>query len=208
MENKDIYWEPARNASVEFKEKRSLFIGHVCVARNEEEARAFVREISKKYSDATHNCWAYRVGSERVVEYYSDAGEPSGTAGKPILGAIQHAGVTNAIVVVTRYFGGIKLGVRGLMEAYGKGAAMALEEAGKVARRVSLNAKVVLGYEHTRNFIAQLKDMDVHENLIDATYEANVTLRFPVAKSYVAQAEELFKGYEARGLIISWAWES
>jgi len=207
MEHNDLYWEPLKSVSIEFKEKRSLFIAHVEVTRTEDEAKEFIRDISKKFKDATHNCWAYRVGASQVIEYYSDAGEPSGTAGKPILGAIQHAGVTNATVVVTRYFGGIKLGVRGLIEAYGKSAALALEEAGKIARRVSLNAKVVLGYENTRNFIAQLKDMDVHESLIDATYEANVTLRFPVPKSYVQQAEELFKGYEARGLLLSWEWE-
>jgi len=83
-----------------------------------------------------------------------------------------------------------------------------LEEAGKVMRRVSLNALVVLGYENTRAFMAQLKEIGVQEDLIESSYSVNVTLRFPVPKSFVPQAEELFKGYEARGLLISWAWEN
>lgn len=208
MDRSDTYWEPQKSVSVELKEKRSLFIASVGITRSEEEAKEFIREINRKFKDATHNCWAYRVGVERIVEYYSDAGEPSGTAGKPILGAIQHAGVTNATVVVTRYFGGIKLGVRGLIDAYGRSATLALEEAGKVMRRVSLNALVVLGYENTRAFMAQLKEIGVQEDLIESSYGVNVTLRFPVPKSFVPQAEELFKGYEARNLLISWAWEN
>ena len=106
------FFEPATFAEVETRHKRSLFIGRVFRAGTEEEAREYVREISRRHADATHHCWAYKVGFPQATEYYSDAGEPSGTAGRPILGAIHRAGVVNTVVVVTRYFGD-EAGVRG-----------------------------------------------------------------------------------------------
>ncbi|MGB4096154.1 MAG: YigZ family protein, partial [Acetomicrobium sp.] len=119
MAKGSVYLEPGENAKVELTIRRSRFIGHLRVAGSVEEAKKIIREISKEHSNATHNCWAYKVGVDFPQKHYSDGGEPSGTAGKPILGEIERANLTNAVIVVTRYFGGIKLGVRGLIEAYG-----------------------------------------------------------------------------------------
>ena len=130
MAESSVYLEPRENAKVELTIRRSRFIGHLRVAGSVEEAKKIIREISKEHSNATHNCWAYKVGVDFPQKHYSDGGEPSGTAGKPILGEIERANLTNAVIVVTRYFGGIKLGVRGLIEAYGQTAREAIKAAG------------------------------------------------------------------------------
>ncbi|ANQ54169.1 hypothetical protein BG95_07030 [Thermosipho sp. 1063] len=109
--------------------KRSIFIAAISHADDSEEAREFIREISKSYNDATHNCPAYRViEHEQIVEFSSDNGEPSGTAGRPILGVLRKFDLLNVVVVVTRYFGGVKLGVRGLIDAYSSVVEKALAE--------------------------------------------------------------------------------
>ncbi|RDI91784.1 YvyE [Thermosipho africanus Ob7] len=99
--------------------ERSIFIATLSHIESQEEAKEFIREISKKYNDATHNCPAYRViENNQIIEFSSDNGEPSGTAGRPILGVLKKYDLLNVAVVVTRYFGGVKLGVRGLIDAY------------------------------------------------------------------------------------------
>lgn len=125
-------------AEVELKFERSLFIGCAKEVTNEEEARYFIALRQRLHRQATHHCFAYRIGlPPREVLYYSDAGEPSGTAGRPILGAILSLDLTNVAVVVTRYFGGKKLGVRGLIEAYGQAARQVLEKAGRVEKVIT-----------------------------------------------------------------------
>ena len=102
------YLIPTRTAQAEFVEKRSTFIGHVWPVDSEEQARAHIEEMKKKYHDARHNCWCYLIKDGPVR--YSDDGEPQGTAGQPMLAVFQKEGVTNACCVVTRYFGGVLLG--------------------------------------------------------------------------------------------------
>ncbi|MDD3050351.1 MAG: YigZ family protein [Candidatus Cloacimonetes bacterium] len=102
----------------EVKIKKSQFITHLSYADDFQKARDYISNISKIHKTATHNCWAYIIGKKGETFHSSDNGEPSGTAGKPMLGALQKHGLTNIVAVVTRYFGGTKLGVRGLIEAY------------------------------------------------------------------------------------------
>lgn len=113
----------------EFVEKRSRFISHLWRVETEEEARAHIEAMKKKYYDARHNCWCYLIQEGGVVRY-SDDGEPQGTAGQPMLNVFQRESVTNVVCVVTRYFGGILLGAGGLTRAYTKGAKDALDAAG------------------------------------------------------------------------------
>lgn len=115
--------------------RKSRFIGHVMPVENEEEALLFIEDIKKKHWNATHNCSAYVIGERDEIQRQSDDGEPSGTAGKPILEVIRNQGVKNVAIVVTRYFGGIMLGAGGLIRAYTDGAVLALE-AGEVITRV------------------------------------------------------------------------
>ena len=127
------FFSIAEKSQYEQKIQRSVFIGHASPVADEEEARQFIAEVREEHAQATHNCYAYRVGlGEHPLTYYNDHGEPSGTAGRPILSAILKADVTNTVVVVTRYYGGRKLGVRGLIDAYHTTAAATLEQAGRV----------------------------------------------------------------------------
>ena len=128
-ETKILYTTIKNEVSVEFEEKRSLFIGHAKPVKTEEEALEFIKQKKKEYADATHNVFGYIV-KDGICARYSDDGEPQGTAGMPVLDAIRKSGVNDACVVVTRYFGGILLGAGGLVRAYSHSARLALEEAG------------------------------------------------------------------------------
>ena len=123
------YLVPYACAESEFTEKRSRFISHIWRVETEEEARAHIEEMKKKYYDARHNCWCYLVRDGGAVRY-SDDGEPQGTAGQPMLNVFQRQEVTNVCCVVTRYFGGILLGAGGLTRAYTRGAKDALDASG------------------------------------------------------------------------------
>lgn len=122
------YRVPFQDAESEFTEKRSRFLSHLFRVESEAEARQRIEEMRKKYYDARHNCWCYRVGP--TTARYSDDGEPQGTAGQPMLKVLEREEVTNVCCVVTRYFGGILLGAGGLTRAYSKGAKDALIASG------------------------------------------------------------------------------
>ena len=109
--------------------EKSTFIGYAKPIKSEEEAVEFINEIKKKHKDATHNVWAYTVGETMNIQRYSDDGEPQGTAGIPTLEVIKKEDLRDVVVVVTRYFGGIKLGAGGLVRAYTKGAKVGIEAA-------------------------------------------------------------------------------
>ena len=110
-----------------YKEKMSKFIAIAQPASSADEAKALIKQIANKYHDARHCCWAYMIGTNRNEYLSSDNGEPSGTAGKPILGQINSFGLTNVVIVVVRYFGGIKLGTSGLIVAYREAARLSIE---------------------------------------------------------------------------------
>jgi len=204
-EGPDGFLEPASESEAELVEKRSRFIGIVRIAPTPAEAREAVRAAASARPDANHHCWAYRVGVP-PSEYFSDAGEPSGTAGKPILGAIQRAGTTNTVVVVTRYFGGIKLGVRGLIEAYGASARKVLEAAGTVPRVASRVAVLEVPYEEQGNMRFFLKDLGADVEQARFNYGERVVMEVPVPLSLACRAEALFDSLRARGQLQGWEW--
>ena len=127
----------ARSEAI-FKEKMSKFLAFAVPVVTRDEAKAVIAEYAKKYHDARHVCWAFMLGADRLDFLSSDNGEPSGTAGKPILGQINSLGLTNVVIVVVRYFGGIKLGTSGLIAAYREAARLALDA-----------AEIVEGFETT-----------------------------------------------------------
>lgn len=118
----------------EFIEKKSRFIGHIAPVSTEEEAFDFLARIRSEQKGATHNCYAWQIGDQDQFQRSADAGEPAGTAGRPILEAIKRADLHNTIIVVTRYFGGILLGAGGLTRAYSKSAVLAIGAAQRIAR--------------------------------------------------------------------------
>lgn len=133
-------------ASDEFVVEKSVFIGHAMPVKTEEEARAFVDEMKHKYKDATHNVWAYTIGESMNIQRFSDDGEPQGTAGIPTLEVIKKEDLRNVVVVVTRYFGGVKLGAGGLVRAYTKGAKIGLEAAKIVEKNPFTQVDISLDY--------------------------------------------------------------
>lgn len=126
--------------------KKSRFIGHAKPVGTEEEAVAFIEELKKKYWDATHNCSAYLIGERDQHQKALDDGEPSGTAGKPILEVIKNRGLKNVVVVVTRYFGGIMLGAGGLVRAYTDGAVVGIDAADPIVKVLHREVNVDVDY--------------------------------------------------------------
>lgn len=146
----DVYYTLGKGSSREIKVKGSRFIGYAKSVNSKDEAETFISEISRKHRDATHNCYAYRMGrSDSSVFRYDDAGEPAGTAGRSILNAIDGRDLTNVVCVVTRYFGGTKLGTGGLAKAYGECATGTLDKGGKIERFSTVVCRVVFDYDLT-----------------------------------------------------------
>jgi uncharacterized YigZ family protein len=140
------YLTVSREASAELEEKKSRFIATVRPVADEEEARGFIEALRSKYWNATHNVYAYYICGGNLQQKFSDDGEPSGTAGLPVLEAIRKLEVQDVTVVVTRYFGGTLLGASGLVRAYGKSAAMGIEAAGLVKRQLCIETGITMDY--------------------------------------------------------------
>ena len=167
------YKIPTGAGESEYVEKRSRFLGHVRPVRSEDEARAFVAEMKKKYYDARHNCWCYLLkdGPER----YSDDGEPQGTAGIPMLEVFRREGVTNLVCVVTRYFGGVLLGAGGLFRAYTKSAKDALDAAGRSVVRRWVQLEIPCSYAALERYKQEIAAFDGAVAGMD--YGAGVSIR-------------------------------
>ena len=141
----DQYRTVKNEAEDEFVERRSRFIGRVKPVKTEEDAVSFIRACKSKYWDASHNVYAYSL-REGSVRRYSDDGEPQGTAGVPVLEVLQKSGVTDLVVVVTRYFGGVLLGAGGLVRAYSHGAKIALDAGRIITMALCQTAELVCDY--------------------------------------------------------------
>ena len=142
-----MYRTVAGRGRASFEIRGSEFIGHVAAVESVAEAESFVDAIENEYDDATHNVPAYRVRADPFREWASDADEPSGSAGKPALNVLQQEGLENVAAVVTRYYGGTKLGVGGLARAYSRGVKEAVEDAGIVERRPHEQFTVTVAYD-------------------------------------------------------------
>ena len=164
-----------KNGTGEIEEKKSRFIAHVYNVSSDEEAEQYINAVKKKYWDARHNCYAYIIGDKGQIQRFSDDGEPQGTAGKPILDIIAATGLVNCLIIVTRYFGGIKLGAGGLTRAYSQAVADALKEANIVEKHLIDVYDVSLDYSFTKKFEHLLKVNDI--DCINKEYDEQVTYR-------------------------------
>jgi len=135
-----------KEAVAEIEEKKSRFIASVKPVSTEEEALEFISRLKSRYWNATHNVYAYYIGGDIPIQRFSDDGEPSGTAGMPVLEVIKRIGVQNVVVVVTRYFGGTLLGATGLVRAYSKSASLGIEAAGIVKKSLCTEVKAIIEY--------------------------------------------------------------
>lgn len=157
----DLYLVPARCGEGRLTEKMSRFLAFARPVEDVSEARDFIKGLQNDYHDARHVCWAYVVGEDGEEYQLNDNGEPSGTAGRPILGQIRSAGLTNVCVGVVRYFGGIKLGTPGLTAAYKESARLALEDAGQSERQRESVLTVEYPYEQTGEVMKLIKGMNL-----------------------------------------------
>lgn len=160
-----------------FTEKRSKFIAYAVPVRTVEEVKEQVEKFRKQYYDARHVCWAYMLGHERKNFRANDDGEPSGTAGKPILGQINSNELTNILVVVIRYFGGIKLGTGGLIVAYKAAAAEVLAVSEVEERTVDIDIKVIYEYPFMNGVMRIIKEMNIEIVSQSFDMDCEMTLR-------------------------------
>ena len=150
--------------------KKSRFICHAKRVYSEEEARAFINAIKKEHYKATHNCSAFIIGERSEIKRTSDDGEPSGTAGVPMLGVLENHNLTNVCVVVTRYFGGIKLGAGGLIRAYAGSVALAVKEIGIIEIKEQAGISIQMSYaqyQEYNNFLKEHTLMELDTNFTD-----------------------------------------
>ncbi|GAA2850497.1 YigZ family protein [Pediococcus damnosus] len=186
----------AQNGSHELDIKKSRFIANAFRIQTEEEAQKFIQEIKTQHHKANHHCFAYLLGNDDHIQRASDDGEPSGTAGVPILEVLQKNNVHNTLVVVTRYFGGIKLGAGGLIRAYSNSTSQVLTEIGLVELVSQIKLSLTIEYAQHDSLVHWL-DAN-HFKVSDSQYGEKVTVQVPVAEPKITEFEttltNLFSG--------------
>lgn len=173
----------------ELVEKKSVFIGYAAPVNTEDEAIEFVKSIKKKHADARHNVYAYMIGQN--IARYSDDGEPQGTAGIPVLDVIRKSGFTDAVIVVTRYFGGILLGAGGLVRAYSAAAKLAVDDAGIVTYSTYKEFTLTVNYTDYGKLTVLLANADPINDGIDFAENVKLTLALPLSKYESFRSEVL-----------------
>lgn len=168
--------------SAEIVEKKSKFIANICRVESLEEAEKKIKDIKKKYYDAKHNCIAYRVmDGGQLVEKSSDDGEPSGTAGGPMLNILQKANLCNVVVIVTRYFGGILLGTGGLVRAYSDATQKSIEKCIKVYKVDGIELEIKLDYANLEIFKYYCRNNEI--NIAQINYCEDILLKIEMEKN-------------------------
>lgn len=175
------------NAMAEVEEKRSKFIANIFHIEKVEEAENIIKQTKKKYYDARHNCYAYIVKEYNIVKKASDDGEPSGTAGSPILNVLEKNNLCNVIVIVTRYFGGILLGAGGLVRAYTEAAAKAVEAANIVEEEEGYEIEILISYPEMEKFKYYCNKNKI--KIVEMQYQENVICKIEVTEE---EKERLF----------------
>jgi uncharacterized YigZ family protein len=194
MPETDCYQTLAGQSEGIYKEKGSRFIAIAFPVEDAEAAKKGLEAIRKQYHDARHHCYAYVLGPEPYETRMSDDGEPGGTAGRPIHGQLQSFGLTNAMVVVVRYFGGIKLGTGGLVQAYKLAAREALSLGTRIEKTWNARVKIRFGYERLSEIMRILKDEGARITLQELDQEP--LLKVEIRKSKCPALVKRLEGLE------------
>jgi uncharacterized YigZ family protein len=173
----DIYKSISSRGEGLYKDNGSRFIAFAIPVESEEEVKELVAGFRKEYHDARHHCYAYRIGAGGETWRANDDGEPSGTAGRPILGQIDSAGLSDILVVVVRYFGGIKLGVPGLIRAYKTSSAEAISNAAACDKIAGDWYRIGFSYSNMPQVMKMVKDLDLPQRARDFGTECSMELR-------------------------------
>lgn len=176
-----------------FKDKGSKFLAYAFPVNNEDEIKELITRIKKEHHSARHHCYAWRLGSEEIQFRANDDGEPSSTAGKPILAQLQSFGVTNVLLIVVRYFGGILLGASGLINAYRTAAADALNNATIKTQLIERFFEVQFNYENLNDVMLIIKQENL--NVVKTQFEESCRLVFSVKKSDAQRVEKIFENF-------------
>lgn len=184
---KDSYKSIASESRGLFKDNGSRFIAHVYPVETEEQIKEIVAELKKEYYDARHHCYAYRLGHLGDKFRANDDGEPSGSSGRPILGQIDSNGLSDILVVVVRYFGGIKLGIPGLIRAYKTSTADAIQNAEIVEKIASKNFRVSFGYLNMNDVMKVMKDMNLEQSnqVFDMSCRLDTRVRLSLVDTFL-----------------------
>ncbi|MBR0244979.1 MAG: YigZ family protein [Bacteroidales bacterium] len=193
MEAFDAYRSLAAPSEGLFKDNGSRFIALAYPVETEEEVKAIVASLRKEYHDARHHCYAYRLGYKGDIFRASDDGEPAGSAGRPILGQIDSAGLSDVLVVVVRYFGGIKLGIPGLIRAYKTSTADALAQNQVVTKIAGQNFRLHFDYLSMNAVMKVLKDMDLSPR--SQAFGERCTLEVRVRLSFLEDFKKRMDGH-------------
>lgn len=174
-----------------FKEKNSKFYSYAHPVTNEEEVKALLADIKKKHPSAGHCCYAYQIGTDTINYRANDDGEPNNSAGMPIYGQIQSFGITNVLVAVVRYFGGVKLGVGGLISAYRTAAQMALQESEIVEKTIDAYYIVTFGYQDMNRVMRIIKEKNLA--IVKQKMENDCEITFSTRKKNASAVLAAFK---------------
>ena len=178
-----------QNAMIELVEKKSRFIANIFYVENKDECEEIIKQMKKRYYDAKHNCFAFSIfDGKNIVQKCSDDGEPSGTAGEPILNAIQKNNLNNVLIIVTRYFGGILLGAGGLIRAYSNSAINAINSAGKIVKQPGMEVQVNINYQDNEMFKYYCEKNGIR--IINVDYAEKILYKVELSQK---QYEELLK---------------
>lgn len=176
----DNYLTIKSSSSGLYKEKGSRFLSFAFPVVHQDEVKPIIEGIRKDYHDARHHCYAYMIGIDRVNWRINDDGEPSGTAGRPILGQINSSGLTNILIVVTRYFGGTLLGVSGLINAYKSAAADAIGNAEIIEKTLHEYYAIDFPYISMNDIMKIMKEEDIHQSEQSFGLECSIIIDFRV----------------------------
>ncbi len=187
------YFSPARKTRTRFKVQGSIFIATFAPAADEETAQGIITEVSAEFPDATHHAYAYRIGTGgSTIERSSDAREPAGTAGPPMLQILQGSNISDALVIGTRYFGGTRLGIGGLTRAYRDCARLALEDAALITKEPLCNYQLVTAYEDLGALTRLIETLE--GVILDIEYSDKVTISLQLP---ARQSDGIEKGFES-----------
>ena len=192
MEIKDTYKTIASSTSeVLFKEKNSKFYGYAFPISTQEEIKTHLEHLKKQHFSAVHHCYAYQIGTEKIEFRANDDGEPSNSAGMPIYGQIQSFELTNILIVIVRYFGGIKLGVGGLITAYKTTAQMALETAEIIEKTIDIHFLITFDYKNMNKVMRIIKEKKLH--IVNQKMELNCEIEISIRKKNAGEISDIFK---------------
>jgi uncharacterized YigZ family protein len=178
-----------------FKEKNSKFLGYAYPISSEDEVKPILLGLRKQHPNAVHFCYAYQVGAEQISYRANDDGEPSGSAGTPIYGQIQSFGLTNVLVVIVRYFGGVKLGVGGLISAYKTAAQLSLESASIVEKTINVDYVAQFDYAHLNKVMRVIKEknLEILDQQMDMRCEILISTRKSNEANLIKAFENLYE---------------